>query len=208
MPEDSLVIDSAQLAVWRGNPRYDYDRELVDGGQSLLDWLWDSVTRWFFTSFNNLLSNDYIVFMLIVVGALLMGFIVWIVWKKNPRLFRRDENAALNYETSEDTIYDIDFDTDIARAIAAGDYRQAVRLIYLQTLKRLSDSGRIDWQPSRTPMQYMRQFDSQPFHDLTRHFIRVRYGNFEATAQLVEEMKALQGKTHKTYETQEKGGTP
>ena len=195
MSGDSIVIDSAQLAVWRENPRYDYDRELVDGGQNLLEWLWETLAQWFFETFDEVLSNDVTYYTLIVVGAFLLAFLVWVIWKKNPRLFRRNEDKALDYETSEDTIYGIDFDEAIANAVAGGDYRQAVRLIYLQTLKHLSDGGHIDWQPSRTPLQYMRQMDSKPFHDLTRHFIRVRYGNFEATDQLFQEMKALQSQT-------------
>ena len=221
MPGDSIVIDSTQLAVWRENPRYDYDRELVDGGQNLLEWFWETVTRWFFETFDTVLDNDVVACALIIAGVVLTGFLAWLIWKKNPRLFRRSEDAPLDYETSEDTIYGIDFDDAIARAVAGGDYRQAVRLTYLQTLKHLSDNGHIDWQPSRTPMQYMRQMDSKPFHDLTRHFIRVRYGNFEATEQLFQQMKALQSQTAAATtppsratvpppETshEEKGGTP
>jgi len=221
MAGDSIVIDSTQLAVWRENPRYDYDRELVDGGQNLLEWFWETVTRWFFETFDTVLDNDVVACALIIAGVVLTGFLAWLIWKKNPRLFRRSEDAPLDYETSEDTIYGIDFDDAIARAVAGGDYRQAVRLTYLQTLKHLSDNGHIDWQPSRTPMQYMRQMDSKPFHDLTRHFIRVRYGNFEATEQLFQQMKALQSQTVAATtppsratvpppETshEEKGGTP
>jgi hypothetical protein len=32
----------------------------------------------------------------------------------------------------------------------------------------------------------------QPFSDMSRHFIQVRYGNFPATRDLFDRMKALQ----------------
>ena len=49
----------------------------------------------------------------------------------------------------------------------------------LQTLKRLSDEKRIDWQPYKTPAQYINEVRMPVFRQLTNHFLRVRYGNFE-----------------------------
>ena len=43
----------------------------------------------------------------------------------------------------------------IADALCPTDYREAVRLLYLQTLKQLSDGKRIDWQLYKTPTQYI-----------------------------------------------------
>ena len=115
------------------------------------------------------------------------------MWKKNPRLFRRaDDDGSPDYDVEEDTIYGIDFDAEIDQAFQQHDYRQAVRLLYLQTLKQLSDAGRIDWQPSKTPMQYARQMNDAAFRELSNHFIRVRYGNFEATEPLFQQMRQLQ----------------
>jgi hypothetical protein len=42
-------------------------------------------------------------------------------------------------------------------------------------------------------MQYMREVRDEAFSQLSRHFVRVRYGNFEATPELFEQMTALQG---------------
>ena len=69
---------------------------------------------------------------------------------------------------------------------------KAVRLLYLQTLKRLSDEKRIDWQPYKTPTQYINEVRIPVFRQLTNHFLRVRYGNFEATEELFNSMKSLQ----------------
>ena len=70
--------------------------------------------------------------------------------------------------------------------------REAVRLLYLQTLKRLSDEKRIDWQPYKTPTQYINEVRMPVFRQLTNHFLRVRYGNFEGTEELFNSMKSLQ----------------
>ena len=65
-------------------------------------------------------------------------------------------------------------------------------MIYLQTLKALSDSAQIDWQPYKTPTQYSKEVTTGDFRTFTNHFLRVRYGNFEATQVLSVEMKRLQ----------------
>ena len=72
------------------------------------------------------------------------------------------------------------------------DCREAVRLLYFQTLKQLSDAGRIEWQPYKTPTQYLYEVRLPAFRQLTNHFLQVRYGNFEATEELFRTMRALQ----------------
>lgn len=54
-------------------------------------------------------------------------------------LFMRSRKSTLPYTVGEDTIYGVDFAERIADALARTDYREAVRLLYLQTLKQLSD---------------------------------------------------------------------
>ena len=81
-----------------------------------------------------------------------------------------------------------------------------MRLLYLQTLKQLSDANHIDWQPSKTPSQYVREYGNKAFAELSSHFVRVRYGNFEATEELFQEMKELQRSIVQSPE--EKGGEP
>ena len=68
-----------------------------------------------------------------------------------------------------------------------------MRLLYLQTLKQLSDAERIDWQLYKTPTQYLNEVRLPAFRQLTNHFLRVRYGNFEATEELFPYMQAFAG---------------
>jgi hypothetical protein len=97
----------------------------------------------------------------------------------------------------EDTIYGVDFALKIASSLSRHDYREAIRLLYLQTLKQLSDEKRIDWQLYKTPTQYIYEVRMPAFQRLTHHFLRVRYGNFEATEELFQTMLSLQGEVKK-----------
>ena len=96
---------------------------------------------------------------------------------------------ALPYAVEEDTIYGVDFARGIADALSRSDYREAVRLLYLQTLKQLSDEKRIDWQLYKTPTQYVYEVRMPAFRQLTNHFLRVRYGNFEALFHVMQSLQ-------------------
>ena len=106
----------------------------------------------------------------------------------------RSPKNKLPYEVGEDTIYGVDFSGGIADALSRSDYREAVRLLYLQTLKRLSDEKRIDWQPYKTPTQYINEVRIPVFRQLTNHFLRVRYGNFGGNGRTVQFHEILAGR--------------
>lgn len=200
---DTLACDTLQLAEWRNNPDYDYGRELLQVDRSI----WDGLIEWWNRLINRLFSkvfgmDDATVLIWCLCGLVLLILVLWYVYKKNPRFFIRSKAAAISYTVEEDTIYGVDFDKRIAEALARNDYRTAVRMVYLQTLKRLSDEGRIDWQIYKTPTEYVREISSADFRMLTHHFIRIRYGNFEASETLFNSMRTLQ------RDTLRKGGEP
>ena len=51
----------------------------------------------------------------------------------------------------------------------------------------MSDNNLINWQIYKTPTQYAREYTDAVFRDLTNVFLRVRYGNFDATAAECEQ---------------------
>ena len=55
----------------------------------------------------------------------------------------------------EENIHEIDFDKDIKDAEQDGDYRRAIRLLFLKVLKNLSDAELIYWDSNKTNYQYL-----------------------------------------------------
>ncbi|WP_330940409.1 DUF4129 domain-containing protein [Bacteroides sp. MSB163] len=191
-PADTLVCDTAQVAVWHSDVAYDYNRELIAPEINLFEWF----NRWFGEVmrkiFGSNFAEEYSELILIGIAILILILIGWFVYKKHPELFTYSRKNALPYTVEEDTIYGVDFAKGITDALSRLDYREAVRLLYLQTLKQLSDEGRIDWQLYKTPTQYINEVRLPAFRQLTHHFLRVRYGNFEATEALFHTMYSLQ----------------
>ena len=84
----------------------------------------------------------------------------------------------------------------LAEAEAAGNYRLALRLGYLQLLKLLSDQNLIRWQPDKTNHAYLAELPGEhlraPFRELTRQFEYVWYGELPLPAGLYQQARAGQ----------------
>ena len=91
-----------------------------------------------------------------------------------------------------DNIYEIDFDKDTHEAIVRGDYAALLRLVYLRTLRSLDEAGRIVWRIYKTPSQYDDEMAKPAFHQMTREFVKVRYGKYPADKALYEQMLSWQ----------------
>ena len=205
---DTLVIDSAQIAQWQAQQDFDYNRELVGGGMTFTEWLMMQVREFLNDIFGDAVNSTVVQWVLAILAVGVLGFIAWYLWRQNSGIFRRQEEGKTADVDAEDTIYGVDFDTAISQAVANSNFREAIRLRYLQTLKTLTDASLIDWQPFKTPTQYVREFSAAcslcsggaavptaaapaAFRTLTAHFLRVRYGNFPATRPLYEEVEQL-----------------
>lgn len=194
-PADTLVYDTATVAIWQNGSEYDYNRELQTPEVDLIGWLNLWLGKLLQKIFGSKFAEQYTEIVLAGLFILIVLLLIWFLYKKRPELFMRT-GKKLAYHVEEDTIYGIDFAKEISAAMLSNEYREAVRLLYLQTLKQLSDAEKIDWQPFKTPTEYTYELKSNtlrtPFRELTNHFLRVRYGNFEATETLFHEMQTLQ----------------
>lgn len=189
---DTLKTDSAMLNALRNNPDFGYSRELVQVKSSTWQWMSDRLAEWYQSLFNSVFPNENNWYLWLLAAVVMIGIIIAIVVLRNRYLLRRKENTDSGYVVTDDTIYGIDFEQQIKAALGRDDYRTALRMIYLQTLKWLDDNHHIHWQPQKTPSQYVREYRCAPFNTLTTLFIRIRYGGFEADRALVDEALHLQ----------------
>ena len=180
-PTDTLVCDTAQLARWQSDPAYNYNRELIAPEINLFEWINRQFGEFLREIFGSRFADEYSELILVCIAVVILLLVSWFVYKKRPELFMRSGKRTLPYTVEEDTIYGVDFPEGINEALSQRNYREAVRLLYLQTLKQLSDAARIEWQPYKTPTQYLYEVRLPAFRQLTNHFLQVRYGNFESS---------------------------
>ena len=188
---DTLCCDTAQIRAWQHDGAYDYQRELMDWQPNLWEWLMMQVRDFLASLLGSETASSVTVPLLIALGLAMLLFVAWFIYKTRPSAFQRRQLSNIG-SVEEENIYGIDFDATIRQAIAIGDYRQAVRYVYLQTLRHLSDHSLIDWMPQKTPNQYIVEYNKEDFRRLTTLFLRVRYGNFEATPSMYDSVVQLQ----------------
>ena len=206
--KDSIPCDTTVLQRFVHDPDYYYDREIVPQAQQAMDdsdgYSWfDRFIHWLdrmLTDRSDIetpemgdtsVGRAVIIILAAVIFVVAMYFLLRYLRNSKMLFWREKKSDDLDYELEEDTIYGIDFDADIKEALARGEYRAAVRLIYLKTLRQLNDDGRIEWTPHTTPSQYSRDLGNPQFTELTNSYIRVRYGGHNATAELCDELSAL-----------------
>lgn len=192
---DTLLYDTAKIARYQADSHFDYNSQLVHKNFNLyeivINWFRELMQRFF----GSVIADKYSGTILAVFFVLFILLLIFVVYKKRPELFYR-EKKFMKYNVEEETIYGVDFNSEINNAVSRNDYQLAVRLVYLQTLKHLSDFRCIDWQTYKTPTEYLyemkRKGVSDEFRQLTNRFLMVRYGNFEATESTYETVKNLQ----------------
>jgi hypothetical protein len=115
----------------------------------------------------------------------MIAVVLWFLASSNIQLFRKP--AAVIVPETEDfiseDIFGIDFEKEISKAIGQQNYRLAIRMLYLRTLKELSELSLIDYKHERTNSEYVSQLAATTFYTdffrLTRDFEYVWYGKFD-----------------------------
>jgi hypothetical protein len=177
-------FNSSALSKFRADKDFNYHGEAI-GTPSVWDRFWAWVRYELAQLFQSIPYSGSILKYLLL--ALAIAGIVYVVikslgldpiqlWRPNAR------KVDVPYSESLENIHEINFDTEIEKAIAQHNYRLAVRLLYLKCLKQLSDQNLILWQIDKTNETYLYELtdpeQKRTFGLLTRQFEYVWYGNF------------------------------
>ncbi len=181
MPLVVRAVDAKKLRAIQGDRAYRYGDDVPPTAS-----LWDQFWAWFWYKVGELLrTKAYRNVGQYVLLIAIAGLVIWLLYKAEvlANLFPgRAKNTGLGYEMLEENIHQINFSDRINEAVENRNYRLAVRLLYLQTLKTLADSGLIRWQPDKTNRQYAYELTGNPkrlsFEQLTTQFEYAWYGDF------------------------------
>jgi uncharacterized protein DUF4129 len=139
----------------------------------------------------------------IIIGVF-FGAIIYFLLQNKINLFSKDA-VSFSQDAESDVhedIFNLAYNNRLHKAEAEKNYRVAVRLIFLQTLKLLSETNHIKYQPDYTNLDYLHQLHQSnlynDFSKLTRSYEYVWYGKFEISADnyaaIKEDFLMLQNK--------------
>lgn len=175
-------FDLQKIKAYQQRPDFKYNQTVpVD------DSLWTKFWSWFWRQFRGIATANYSASMFrYIIIAVFIALIVFVVIKFTGvdfKLFTGKSKAiTIPYAESSDNIHEIDFKTEIDKAIRDTNYRLAVRLMYLRSLKRLNNNNLINWQPEKTNQTYIKEITDphkrEQFSLLTTQFEYIWYGEF------------------------------
>lgn len=175
-------IDKSKLETYSKEADFIYD----DGPAPELS-LWDRFWKWFWDMIHQVLGNKVsggvIKYFAIIALVALVVFLILKLSGADLKIFSSKSKAIdVPYSESDDNIHEINFNDEIEKAISGSNYRLAVRLLYLLSLKKLSDRGLIHWLPEKTNQTYISEIadpdKKREFGKLTHQFEYVWYGEF------------------------------
>lgn len=204
-----LKIDSSRINIrhlndkalkhFADDPDFDYYQEKT---QNLS--FWDRFWNWVWHLLHSQKQGESVKYSSPYIGyifwAVIAGIILFVIIKfaanNGINIFNRRSMQIDAFESGViENIHEISFDDEIEKAKTQGNYRLAVRLLYLRTLKQLNDAGLINWQIEKTNAAYLNELNDaeqrQVFRTITRQFEFVWYGEFAVDSASFQNINQL-----------------
>ncbi|WP_394749751.1 DUF4129 domain-containing protein [Spongiimicrobium salis] len=183
-------INEEDLSAYRDDPKFDYEPVQHE------DSLWNDIKNWFL----NLLAEFFqwlfgveeaagaLAIFLRIIPYVLLGLLIYLLIrffiKANSRamLHSQKNQSVVGMSEEENIIKNENIHELIKNAIAAGDYRLAIRYYYLSILKLMSHKEYIAWEMQKTNDDYIKELKEtdfkQSFARITHLYDYIWYGSF------------------------------
>lgn len=103
------------------------------------------------------------------------------------------DGVEITIDNVEQYLHESDLERFLREALEAGNFPLAIRLYYLQVIKRLSETGAIRWSREKTNRDYLRETrnhrSAEAFRATTRIYERVWYGNQSLDAPAYQQLE-------------------
>ena len=191
---EARPVPIAALDRFRADPDFAYDRP--PPAPSLWSLLWQWIAQHIIAPFYEATSagTRNVLFYGLLAAVLLFALYRLFGADRQGVLGRKGQAATLDGVLAEHGIATVDLAALTDEAVREGRFREAMRLLYLRTLQRLSEAGRIRWTLDKTNRDYAAELRGTgleaPFSTVTRLFERAWYGSLPVDADGFEDARA------------------
>ena len=182
---EQRTFSSDKITKLKKEKKYDYGKDVKT--ENNINPILDAFSRFLeqiahtlFDNWQNL--NGFGVIIRIIIYLAFFGFVFYGIYQifNLKNIFNRKKKiVVLDYDIENENIHELDFNQLIQGALKDQQYRLAVRLHYLSTLKKLNDHELINWSIEKTNMHYIIELKANyksNFIALTSIFDWVWYG--------------------------------
>jgi hypothetical protein len=191
-----IIIPNDSLRAWKTNPSFKYMRNLdsmLKAYQESMkkknqsDYGSSSVPRY------NPFSSVFVQTILWILAGATVLFILYRLFLSNGLFIRNREAKTVQEITEEQHVADVqDFDALVKQSYRQGDYRMAVRWLFLKTIRQLGDKGLLQPSPDKTNYQYVQQIEAgkkNEFASLVLHYEYVWFGHVSISREQYEQVE-------------------
>ena len=191
----AVRISDSALSVYKEDKDFIYK---MDDNKSLS--IWDRFWIWLWHTIEKASEKKGVKRGLnIAIWAASISLILFAIYKftgmEKRYFFRSAEPSAINFSASEDDLQNMDLPNAIADAEKDGNFRLALRLQYLKSLKHLSDNRLINYTINKTNHDYARELAGSPYAE---SFSRITflyefgwYGDFPVDREMYERIREI-----------------
>lgn len=200
-PVTVRTFDEEKRKVLLDDPAYLYGRDKIEANKNQRDnagaqnrankGLWDFLFR------DRAIGFNVAEILLYIMGILGILFFILTFLKVDVRgvFSKKAKQIPVNFEDLGENLAELDFEGLIRQARTKGDYRAAVRLVFLETLNLLTTEGHIRWKINKTNQDYLAELRTsrfrEEFTDLTRSYEYVWYGDYDINEQGFDAMEKI-----------------
>jgi nitrogen fixation/metabolism regulation signal transduction histidine kinase len=132
-----------------------------------------------------------------ILWAVIIMVLLFIVYKLfvSQGLFTKNKTDAVvkeSGEISKEMTDPADYDAMIRQSYTKGDYRMAVRFLFLKTLRLLAERGYIQYETDKTNYRYVQEIKAdkkQSFASLVLDYEYVWYGHIDLVKDQYEQVE-------------------
>lgn len=133
------------------------------------------------------------------IMLLLVILIVIVYLFMQSKVGNKDSKVPLAAESMPDVLEDLPQETDLERflrlSLEAGDYKTAIRILYIMIIQRMHEHNWIIWKKDKTNRDYLNEVRPRPsysqFRDITLVYEIIWYGDNEISGTEFNKLKSL-----------------
>jgi len=187
-------LDGSMIERYRSDSNFNYPAPRVQRA-GFLQLLLSRVFQWLAEK----MGKPVAIFLMILLAALLLSSVLLLLYTvfrgERQMTFYKADREGISYEVQREDIHQMDFGEEIQRALEDKDYKKALRILYLSTLKRMTDAHLIDWAGWKTNRDYIYELKDvglkDKFSDLSMYYEYIWYGNFEIDKNKFDEFQSI-----------------
>ncbi|MBU2928211.1 DUF4129 domain-containing protein [Winogradskyella psychrotolerans] len=203
--DDSTIeiqqITEDDLKTYKADDDFNYIE--IEPEENILDkisrWFKNILTKFWEAIFGVGTASGFLYFVFTILPYLLLGILVFLLVRfflkvnSTNLITKAKTQGSILFSEEEQIIKNEDIPTLINEAIHQKNYRLAIRYYYLLSLKYLTESDSISWQPQKTNEDYIHEINKDhiktDFINITRIYDYVWYGEFDIDANKFETLK-------------------